>query len=76
MRRNRDIRQTKTNDRGGLVSLRDRIGAYRMAKRHIRMEDRSESRKLAVMAMGRANASLQVVGRGFFGRLKWLLLGR
>lgn len=40
---------------------------------------RTIAEKLArnsALAIGRSNMVLAVLGRGFFGRLKWLLIGR
>lgn len=65
-----------TNGSMQMKPLRERLGDYRMAKRAIRMEERSESRTMAAMALGRSNYAMAYVTRGFFGRLKWLLFGR
>lgn len=62
---------------GNLVPLKERISKYRMAKRNIRIAAR---RTVAEQLIARHNmiaiAMQNLLGRSFFGRLKWVATGR
>jgi hypothetical protein len=66
--------------RGQLRPLAQRLSPEQLQKRAMEIYSRrTVAEKLAIngaMAMGRANMALQILGRGFFGRLKWLVIGR
>lgn len=60
--------------------MTERMSAAQLAKREKRVEDRGMfrtqiSREHAI-TRGIAVSVLQVMRRGFFGRLKWVLFGR
>ena len=66
--------------RGQLQPITARLSPEQLQARAVKIfARRSVAEKLAIngaMAIGRANMALQVLGRGFFGRLKWLVIGR
>jgi hypothetical protein len=66
--------------RGQLQSLCRRLSPAELEARAANIiARRTVAQKLAqgtAIAMGRANLAMSVIGRGFFGRLKWLALGR
>lgn len=66
--------------RGQLQSLCKRLTPAQLEARAATIiARRTVAQKLAIgtaQAMGRANFALGILGRGFFGRLKWLLIGR
>ncbi len=61
---------------GQLVPLKQRTSPHQQEKRSERNEYRSNLAKQHAITRGAAVTVLQTLQRGFFGRLKWLLLGR
>ncbi len=63
-----------------LAPLRHRLSNTQQARRGVRMNERRTHRQQVAMAIGQSQAigmaSLNVIRRGFFGRLKWLLFGK
>jgi hypothetical protein len=66
----------KTNATGQLRPLEDRMSKGQRVRREDRKEFRRSVAQQAGITRGIALATLSVVNRGFFGRLKWLLVGR
>ena len=71
---------TKTNTTGQLNPLEDRMSQHQLAKRAAKIEARHTvaqqlSREHAI-TRGVAVGCLQVLQRGLWGRLKWLLRGK
>lgn len=66
--------------RGQLQSLCKRLSPAQLEARAANIiARRTIAQNLArgtAQAMGRANFALAILGRGFFGRLKWLVIGR
>lgn len=66
---------------GQLVPLKDRLSKFQLAKRTEKVEARRtvaellEKRQKAFMA-GVAMSLAAYFNRGFFGRMKWVLVGR
>lgn len=61
------------NSQGQLAPLSKRLSAHQQAMRQERIQWRSG----LAQAIGAINFGLQqFFGRGFFGRMKWLLTGR
>lgn len=61
---------------GQLTPLRSRMSQHRLDKRDERANFRSNLAKAHAMTRGGTNACLNVLQRGFWGRLKWLVMGR
>lgn len=67
--------KTKTVE-GQLRPLSQRLTAIQLAQRAERINWRQGLQNQHAVTRGIANASYALLGRGFFGRLKWLVLGR
>jgi len=71
------VRDNRKTTNGQLRKLEDRMSKYQMEKRATKIVAREQ----VAVQLARENAItrgmlISVLGRGFFGRLKWLLFGR
>lgn len=62
---------SRTRASGQLLPLEDRMSTHAM----IRRQEKLQRRDSAILR-GSINSIYQLLGRGFVGRFKWLLLGK